>query len=348
MSSRLAAYAVCIENERVLLARYLSLAGATNWTFRAARWSTERIRSMRDREGRQGDWLPRVGRTLAGCGLEGDSRCRGVVGDRAPERWHLLRGPHFRRHSATRAERRNRRVGLDADTRGGPPAAIIAGRRRSCAGAHPSGNRQRSSRYGWRPYSAPRSGRASPTAGRRPKSSAPLRRHVRVPGRAEFLRPPGQLAVVPGVGDIVRPNQQRPLRGQHRPALDLGADRTRPDLVTRVPGSDLPSYRTGRTAGRIRWSTLSACASTSQDRSKYSTSPWSSLHAECSSAPTSPDSTSGGHAGDDDTKPVSATTDTAATHSTKCRCSSKSLNFTLPGIRKPATHSGNIQRVREL
>lgn len=32
MSFRLAAYAVCIEDERVLLARYVSPAGATNWT----------------------------------------------------------------------------------------------------------------------------------------------------------------------------------------------------------------------------------------------------------------------------------------------------------------------------
>lgn len=127
MSFRLAAYAVCIEDGRVLLARHVSpearhvfpegptcvpggpscVTGGQEHLDASGRQGRARGGPVRrgDPGGRRGDRMRRGGGATAGSGLAGGPRgyraCRG----RAPECRDLLPGPYHRRRAAARAGR---------------------------------------------------------------------------------------------------------------------------------------------------------------------------------------------------------------------------------------------------
>ena len=116
MSFRLAAYAVCIEDGRVLLARYVSPAGESNWTLPGGRVEHGEdpfdavIREVAEETG-----CDAVVERLLGV----DSRVIPVAERRVPGPLpHQNVGIFYRvritgGQLAARAERRNRRVGLD-------------------------------------------------------------------------------------------------------------------------------------------------------------------------------------------------------------------------------------------
>ncbi|WP_199729613.1 NUDIX domain-containing protein [Micromonospora sp. M71_S20] len=97
MSFRLAAYAVCIEEGRVLLARYVAPTGDTNWTLSGGKVEHAEdpfdavVREVAEETG----CVSVVERLLRRSGLAGDSCRRGADGDRASERRHLLPGPDY-------------------------------------------------------------------------------------------------------------------------------------------------------------------------------------------------------------------------------------------------------------
>ena len=119
--------------------------------------------------------MRRGGRTTARRGLKGHPRSRTAPARPAPtpQCRYLLPDPYHRRPAAARAERGNRRVGLDARPRCRPPSPVLTGRHWPRPGAGPSGNGPCRSRSGRRPDPALRQGqvcRARP--GCRPVSAA--------------------------------------------------------------------------------------------------------------------------------------------------------------------------------
>ena len=150
MSFRLAAYAVCIDNGRVLLAHHVP---SDNWTLPGGRVEhAEDPFAARHPGSRRGDRLRRGRRAPARRRLARDSRSR-THGRRtcAPECRHLLPGAHHRRRVATRAQRRDHGTDLDSDPRRRHLAPFVTGRCRPRPGADSSGNRPRRSGPGWRP-----------------------------------------------------------------------------------------------------------------------------------------------------------------------------------------------------
>nr|WP_258544549.1 NUDIX domain-containing protein [Micromonospora provocatoris] len=155
MSFRLAAYAVCIEDGRVLLARYVSPTGDTNWTLPGGK-----VEHAED----PFDAVIREVAEETGCDALVE-RLLGVDSRVIPATEARLGIEHqnigiFYRVRITggtlrpRAERRNRRVGLDLNTGCGPPAPIVGGRRRAGTRADPSPDRPRRPRPGRWPASA--------------------------------------------------------------------------------------------------------------------------------------------------------------------------------------------------
>lgn len=124
MSFRLAAYAVSIEDGRVLLARHMPPTGESNWTLPGGRVEHGEdpfdavIREVAEETGCVG-----VVDRLLGV----DSRVIPAAGSRASECRRFLPRPHHRRPAPTGAERRNRRVGLDRPLRRPRAAPVIAG-----------------------------------------------------------------------------------------------------------------------------------------------------------------------------------------------------------------------------
>lgn len=160
MSFRLAAYAVCIEGGRVLLAHHAS----NNWTLPGGR--VEHAEDPFDtvvREVAEETGCSAVVERLLGVDSTGDPRGRRACGNRAPECRCLLPGPCHWRPAPDGAERRNRRVGLDSDSRCRLSAPVIAGRCRPRPGSDASGDRPRRCHSGQRPDPALR--RAGCSAG---------------------------------------------------------------------------------------------------------------------------------------------------------------------------------------
>lgn len=155
MSFRLAAYAVCIEDERVLLARYVSPMGDTNWTLPGGR-----VEHAED----PFDAVVREVAEETGCEAVVE-RLLGVDSRVIPAAEARLGIEHqnvgiFYQVRITGGALRPEPNGETAESvwtslpRCRPPAPIVARRRRSCPGADPAGNRSRGSRCGRRSHSA--------------------------------------------------------------------------------------------------------------------------------------------------------------------------------------------------
>ncbi|MFE9914797.1 NUDIX hydrolase [Micromonospora sp. NPDC005553] len=155
MSFRLAAYAVCIEEGRVLLAHYVSPTGDTHWTLPGGK--VEQAEDPFDavvREVAEETGCVSVVERLLGVDSRVIPAAAAHLGieDQNVGIFYQVRitGGVLR----PRGERRDRRVGLDIDFRCRRSVPVVAGRCRSCAGASPSGDRSRLSGCGRRPDSA--------------------------------------------------------------------------------------------------------------------------------------------------------------------------------------------------